>query len=140
MKEETDDKQEYLYNDDYVTISNKIVGEDDLVVVVNDHEEYLVARKSNLKKKEDSWGYKRSLERNIELEQLTANAEKNLDKMADKLVDKALKSLASRLKFNTMFGKGTTSSEATLAFTITNELEKMIKEEAPEAIKKKEDF
>jgi len=140
MKEEANDKQEYLYNDDYVTVSNEIVGEYDLVVVVNDHEEYLVARKSNLKKKEDSWGYKRSLERNIELEQLTANAKKNLKKMADKLVDEALRSLASRMKFNTMFGKDTTSVQAAWVIDITNELEKMIKKEVPKVIEKKEDF
>lgn len=132
-------KQEYLYNSEYVTIANDVTGEPELVVVVNDHEELIVARRKNLQKKEDSWGYKRELERRDELRLVTAKAQENLDKLVDKVVDKALASLSSRMKMNVVFGKDIGNSGG-WALMISDELGKLIKEKAPEVVKGKEDF
>lgn len=130
------DKQEYIYNGDYVTIAHSIEGEDDLVVVVTDREELLVARKSNLQKKEDSWGYKRSQERSKELDDMTKKARERFEAISDKIVNDALSSLASRMKFNTMFGQDTTPGQAAWVVQVTDELNKLIKKDGPETVEK----
>lgn len=129
-------KQEYLYNSEYVTIGHKVVGDKDLVVVVTDSGELNVARLSNLQKKEDSWYWKKAEGRKQELENITKSAKANLDKLADKLVDEALKKLASRMKFNIAFSENLGDS-AGWALQISNELEKMVKEKAPEIIEER---
>lgn len=133
-------KQEYLYNSEYVTIAHDIVGDEDLVVVTNDHGEYIVARKSSMQKKEDSYYFKKARERKVELESITKKAQDNLDKLADKLVDKALLDLASRLKFNVLFGKDVDGATAGWAVTISDELKKLVKDKAPDIIKKEDPF
>lgn len=133
------DKQEYYYNGGYVTIFSEVTDHPDLVVVTdgNDYGELLVVRKSSLKKKEDSYYYQQAQKRAEELRLITAKAQENLDKLADKLVDKAIISLASRIKFNVAFGEG--GSAAPYALMLSQELEKMIKKDAPKVIAEKED-
>lgn len=128
------DGQEYLYNGEYVTISHKVEGDDDLVVVENHHGELIVARRSGLTKKEDSWEYKKARERKEEIEAITKKAEDNLNAIASKVVDRALRSLSSRMKFNAAFSSDLGNS-AGWAIMISNELEKMIKEKAKEEMK-----
>lgn len=129
------DKQEYLYNSEYVTIAYNVEGDDDLIVVENDHGSLEVARKSSLTKKEESYYFKRAQERKEELESITRKARENLDKIADRVVDKALIALSSRMKFNAVFGKDM-GSTAGWAVMIANELEKMVKEKAKEETEK----
>lgn len=131
-------KQEYLYNNEYVTISNDVVGDEDLVVVVNDREQYIVARRSNLKKKEDSWGWKRELERKKELQLITARAKENLESVVEEVITAATSALQARMKMNVLFGKGM-SSDNGWALTIADELGKLVKEKAADVVSKKED-
>ncbi len=67
---------------------------------------------------------------------ITAKAQENLDELAEKVVDKALKSLASRIKFNVAFGKST-GGEA-YAIILSTELEKMIRESGKKIAGKQE--
>lgn len=128
------DEQEYLYNSEYVTISHKVEGDDGLVVVENHHGELIVASRSGLTKKEDSWEYKKAQERKQEIEAITKKAEDNLNAIASKVVDRALRSLSSRMKFNAAFSNDLGNS-AGWAIMISNELEKMIKEKAKDEMK-----
>src|SRR5574344_2187267 len=132
------DKQEYYYNGSYVTIFSEVTADPDLVVVTdgNDYGELLVVRKNSLKKKEDSYQYQQAQKRADELRLITQKAQENLDRLTEKLVDKAIISLASRIKFNVAFGEG--GSAAPYALMLSQELEKMIKDKAPEVIKSKE--
>lgn len=126
--------QEYLYNSEYVTIFYVPPDEDDLVIVSNDHEELIVARFSNMELKEDSYHYQKARERKKELEAITKKARENIDKIADKVVDKALIALASRLKFNLVFGKS--GSGNSWVMPIVEELEKMVKDKSKEEVEK----
>jgi len=132
------DKQEYYYNGEYVTIFAEVVDNKDLVIVTNgnDYDELSVARIKDLKKKEDTYQWKKNLERKKELEDLVSKAKADMDKIADKVVDKALIALASRMKFNAVFGKDMGNSVG-WAVMISQELEKIIKEKTPEIISKK---
>ena len=133
------DKQEYYYNGGYVTIFSEVTDHPDLVIVSDggDYGELLVVRKDVLKKKEESYQYQQAQKRADELRLITQKAQENLDKLTEKLVDKAIISLASRIKFNVAFGSG--GSAAPYALMLSQELEKMIKKEAPKVIAKKED-
>ncbi len=133
------DKQEYYYSGEYVTIFSEVTDHPDLVVVSNgnDYGELTVVPKKQLTKKEDSYYYKAAIARADELRLMTARAQENLDKIADKVVDKALLALASRLKFNVVFGKG--SGNMAWAGLVVEELEKLVKEKAPEIVKDKKD-
>jgi hypothetical protein len=132
-------EQEYLYNGEYVTIVDPIGDSDDLVCVSNDHDELIVARRSNLTKKEDSYGFKKAEERRKELNDITAQAEANLDKVVEKVIEKAVASLSTRMKLNAVFGKdiGTAGGWALM---VSDELTKLIKEEAPKIVKKDDIF
>jgi hypothetical protein len=131
-----------MYNSKEVKYHFDVKGNKDLVVVLdsNGYSEYMIARKSDLVKLEDSYEYKRARERTKELKELTQKAEDNLKAIADKVVDRALSSLASRIKFNTMFADDTSPGQAAWAVQVTDELKKMIKEEAPKAVEKKDPF
>ena len=131
--------QIYMYNREEVKILHEVEGDNDLVVVGqrDGYGDYMVAQKSSLVKLEDSYEFKRAKERAEELRLITAKAQENLDKLTDKLVDKAIISLASRIKFNVAFGSG--GSAAPYALMLSQELEKMIKKEAPKVIAEKED-
>ena len=133
------DKQEYYYNGGYVTIFSEVTDHPDLVIVSDggDYGELLVVRKDVLKKKEESYQYQQAQKRADELRLITQKAQENLDKLTEKLVDKAIISLASRIKFNVAFGSG--GSAAPYALMLSQELEKMIKKEAPKVIAEKED-
>lgn len=133
------DKQEYYYNGSYVTIFSEVTDHPDLVIVSDggDYGELLVVRKDVLKKKEESYQYQQAQKRADELRLITQKAQENLDKLTDKLVDKAIISLASRIKFNVAFGSG--GSAAPYALMLSQELEKMIKKDAPKVIAEKED-
>lgn len=137
----SDDKeQEYLHGNQYVTIFAEIKGKDDWLVVETEDSVLDVARKSDLVKKEDSYKFKRAQEQADELRLITQKAQENLDRLTTKLVDKALIDLASRLKFNVMFGKDVDGATAGWAITIGDELKKMVKEKAPEVVKDKKLF
>lgn len=135
-----DKKQEYLHGNGYVTIFADVKDNDDFVIVETDGGVLEVARKNNLTKKEDSYNFKRAEERANELRLITQKAQENLDKLASKVVDKALLDLASRLKFNAMFGKDVNGAIVGWAVTISDELKKLVKEKAPEIIKKDDIF
>lgn len=130
-------EQEYLYNNEYVTIYRVLPDEDDMVIVSNDHGELIVASFSSMERKEDSYYFVKAEERKQELEAITKKAKDNLDKLVDKLIDKSIIALSSRIKFNVAFGEG--GSAAPYALMLSQELQKMIKEKAPEVIKEKEE-
>jgi hypothetical protein len=125
--------QEFLYNSEYVTISRVLPDEDDLVIVENDHGELIVARFSSMERKEDSYYYQKAEERKAELQAITKRAEANLNKIADKIVDRSLNALASRMKFNLVFGKAGEGNNWVMP--IVDELHKMIKDKTKENIK-----
>lgn len=126
-------KQEYLFNSEYVTIAYDVPDSDDLVIVATDREELLVARRKDLQKKEDSWGWKRAQERANEYRMLTAKAEENLNKVTEKVIKKAIESLQTRMKLNLLFKDGI--NENGWVLPVVNELGKLIREEAPKVIK-----
>lgn len=133
-----DKEQEYYYNSGYVTIWAEVEGKPDTVIVAEagNYGDLHVADRKNLVKKEDSYQFKRAQERADELRLITQKAEENFDKLKDKLVDKALLALASRMKFNALFGAGGNVAWAGL---VIEELEKLVKEKAEETIKDKKD-
>lgn len=96
-----------------------------------------VVRKSDLKPREETWQWQQKQKHADELRLITQKAQENLDRLTEKLVDKAIISLASRIKFNVAFGSG--GSAAPYALMLSQELEKMIKKEAPKVIAEKED-
>lgn len=127
---------EYELSGDYVTIWGFVQDDNDRVIVLNggDYGELLVVHKSELHKKEESYRWKQEVKRKEELEAIAKQAEANLQKVADKVVDKALKALASRIKFNSIFGDGGNLAWAGL---VIKELEGMIKEKPVEKLKDK---
>lgn len=129
--------QEYLYNGEYVRILEDVSNMPSLVVVTNDREEYIVARRDQLQKKEDSWGYQRELERADEMRKLTQKAKENLDAVVEEVIEKATSALSSRMKMNVVFGKDMSTSGG-WALMIADELNKLIKEKAPKVVKKDE--
>jgi acetone carboxylase gamma subunit len=106
------DKQEYLYNNEYVTISRlKVINDDvdykdSVVIVQNDYGDFIVADKSNLIKKEDSYSYKRAQERVEELRSITAEAEENFEKVVERVISAVCSTLSSRMKMNILFSDG----------------------------------
>lgn len=129
--------QEYLYNQEYVTIYKEV--DKDFVIVQNDYREMKVAIKKELLKKEDSYYFKKAQERADEIRLITAKAEEKLDELADKLVDKAIITLSARMKLNVLFNKDLGNASG-WAITVVNELEKLIKDKdkVQEVLKQKE--
>lgn len=117
----------YIYIEDVPSMPEFAVvregGDDGYITVV---------RKKNLIPKEESWQWQQKQKHADELRLITQKAEENLDKLKDKLVDKALIALASRMKFNALFGKGGNVAWAGL---VIEELEKIVKDKAEETIK-----
>lgn len=143
MADKIEKDQEYIYDNRVFTFFANIEAENesqDEWVVVQD-EDYVIAtvRKKDLVKKEDTYQYKRAQERADEIRLITARAEEKLDELSDKLVDKALKQLSTRMKLNAVFSKDIGNSGG-WALTVSNELEKMIKEQAKETIEDKKSF
>lgn len=143
MADKIEKDQEYIYDNRVFTFFANIEAENesqDEWVVVQD-EDYVIAtvRKKDLVKKEDTYQYKRAQERADEIRLITAKAEEKLDELSDKLVDKALKQLSTRMKLNTVFSKDLGNASG-WALTVSNELEKMIKEQAKETIEDKKSF
>lgn len=134
-----DKDQIYMYNRNEVKVHHEIPDMPEYVVVLDadGYGEWIIARKTDLVKKEDSYEFKRAKERAEELRLITQKAQENLDKLTDKLVNKAIISLASRIKFNVAFGSG--GPAAPYALMLSQELEKMIKKDAPKVIAEKED-
>lgn len=95
-----------------------------------------IIRKSDLKPREETWQWQQKEKYAAELQAIVDKSQNKLDKLTDKLVDKAIMALASRMKFNVVFGKGGAGNA--WALTIVEELEKLIKEKAPEVIKEKD--
>jgi hypothetical protein len=130
--EELKEKQEYYYNGGYVTIWAEVEGKPNTIIVAEVDGDLHVAHRNNLVKKEDSYYFKKAQERENELRLITQKAQDNLNKLTEKLVDKAIIALASRIKFSAVFGSG--GSAASYAIMLSQELEKMIKEKAPEVM------
>lgn len=137
-----DKEQEYYYDGGYVTIWAEVKDKPDTVIVAEPggYGDLHVTSRKSLVKKEDSYYFKKAQERADEIRLITAKAQEQLDKLTAKLVDKALIDLASRLKFNVLFGKNVDGATAGWAVTISDELKKMVKEKAPEVIKDKKDI
>lgn len=131
---------EYELNGEYVTIWGfvKDVDTDVIVLVGGDYGELQVVRKSGLKKKEESYRWLQEVKRKNELEAIAGKAKADLEGLASTVVDKALQDLASRLKFNVMFGKSSESD--TVVLTISRELEKLVKSNTAKALKPKDPF
>lgn len=135
-----DKDQVYMYNREEVKVHQEVTGMPDLVIVLqaDGYGQWIVARKKDLVKKEDSYEYKRAKERADEIRLITAKAQENFDKLTNKLVDNAIRALASRIKFNVAFGEGGLHSG--YAIMLSTELEKMIKKEAPKLLEKKDEL
>jgi hypothetical protein len=130
--------QEFYYYGEYVTycaeIENGSQYANDFCIVKDQEGVLSVARKAEMKPKEESYTYIRAQERAAEIEAITAKAQENLDKVAEKIVDKALADLSFRIKMNVVMGKG---GDGTAGLVIAKELEKMVKDSTPEQLKKK---
>lgn len=137
------DIQEYYHSSvGHCTIWGDVVDKPDWVIVSenSDYGTLTAVKRSELQKKEDTWEFKQAEKRRDEIRLMTAKAQEQLDKLTSKLVDKALIDLASRLKFNVLFGKNVDGATAGWAVTISDELKKMVKEKAPEVIKDEKDI
>lgn len=121
-------EQLYMIDGEEMVIAYSVEGERDLVIMHerNGYGDYIVARRVDLVKKEDSYEYKNAQKRADEIRLITQKAQENLDVVADKVVDKALKELASRIKFNVAFGEG--GASGAYALVLSEQLTKMIKE------------
>lgn len=131
------DEQEYYHSSvGYCMIWGDVVDKPEMVIVSenSDYGSITVVKRSELVKKEDTWEYKQAQKRKEEIEAITKKAEDNLNAIASKVVDRALRSLASRMKFNVAFSSDL-GNAAGWAITISNELEKMIKEKAKDEMK-----
>lgn len=143
---EIDKDIEYYYSGDYVRFFAEVEGRPDLVIVSNGEYsgELLVVSKHQLQKKEDSYEWKNRLRYKEDLENITKKAQEALDtkvkQLADKVLDEALRALASRLKFNVMFGKGVNGATAAWGVEVSNELEKLVKEKTDKKIKEEKNF
>lgn len=134
------DEQDYYHSSvGHCRIWGEVADKPDYVIVSenSDYGRLEAVRRKDLVKKEDTWEFQQAQKRADELRMITAKAQENFDKLVDKLVDKALLSLSSRIKFNVLFGKG--GSGVAWAGMIVEELEKMVKEKAPEVAKGKEE-
>lgn len=130
-------KEYWSYGDCYFYIEDVPHNTDFAIVREGGDEGYItVVRKSDLKPIEETWQYQQKAKYKAELERVTETAQANLDELAEKVVDKALKSLASRMKMNIVFGKGGAGNA--WALTITEELEKLVRESGKKIAKKEE--
>lgn len=135
------DNQEYYHSSvGHCMIWGDVVDKPDMVIVSenSDYGSLIVVARKDLVKKEDTWEFQQAKKRADELRLITAKAQEQFDKLADKLADKALISLASRMKFNALFGKG--GAGVAWAGLIIEELEKLVKEKAEEVIKDKKEL
>lgn len=130
-----DKDQIYMYNRNEVKVHHEIPDMPEYVVVLDadGYGEWIIARKTDLVKKEDSYEFKRAKERADELRLITQRAQENLDKLKNKLVDDSIRALQSRVKFNVAFGKG--GSSGAYAMILVEQLESLIKEKAEDAVK-----
>lgn len=130
---------EYYYEGDILLYVEDVQSMEGWCVVDEggDYGSLRVVRKKDLIRKEDSWQWQQKQKYADELRLITQKAQENLDKLTDKLVDKALISLSSRLKFNALFGKG--SGNMSWVGVVVDELEKLVKEKAPEVVKGEKD-
>lgn len=136
-----DEQEYYATGAGYVRIWSELVDRPDYVVVMDansDYGELSVIPRSDLKKKEDSYEYEQAEKRKKEIQLITANAKENLDKLVDEITDKALSSLSTRIKMNVLFGK--LGGDDAIMLAISKELEDLVKENAPEVIKKEKDI
>lgn len=135
------DKKQYFYGGDYVTIWGEVADKPDMVIVTqsNDCGDLMVVRKSDLIPKEESYVFKQAQKRAEELRLITARAEERLNEVVEEVIEKAVNSLSYRMKMNAVFGKDI-GNVGGWAIQVSNELEKLIKEKAPEVVKKKDDI
>lgn len=131
--------QEYYLDGEYVTIWGEVKGKPDKVIVTNnsDYGELTVASRDRLVKKEDSYSWKQAQERADELRLITAKAEENFTKVTEKVIKAACSALSTRMKMNVVFGKNMESNGWAIA--IADELNKLVRDKAPEVIKDKKD-
>lgn len=131
-----DKTKEYYWNGGYVTIVGEIEGQPDLIAVDEggDYGSMMVARKKDLTLKEESYTYKQAQARADELRLITAKAEENFEAIYEKIISASCKALSARIKMNAFFGKSNDADS--WAVIIANELEKLIKQDAKDIIKK----
>lgn len=129
------DNQEYYHRSvGHCMIWGDVVDKPDHVIVSenSDYGQLIVVRRKDLQKKEDTWEFKQAQKRADELRLITAKAQEQFDKLSDRLVDDAIRALSSRMKFNIAFGQG--GDAAPYALMLSQKLEELIKEKAPEII------
>lgn len=93
-----------------------------------------VVSKSDLKPREETWQWKEKEKYADELRLLTQKAEENFERVTEKMISAACKALSARIKMNVLFGKS--NGADSWAVLIANELEKLIKEDAKDIVKK----
>lgn len=131
--------KEYYYEGDYVYIWAEITGKPELVIVSDgsDYSELQVVRRDKLMPKEDSWKFQQAQKQADDLRLITAKAEEQFEKITEKVIKAACSALSTRMKMNILFGKDMTGNG--WAVTIAEELNKLIREEAPKVIKDEKD-
>lgn len=131
--------KEYYYEGDYVYIWAEITGKPELVIVSDgsDYGELQVVRRDKLMPKEDSWKFQQAQKQADDLRLVTAKAEEQFEKITEKIIKAACSALSTRMKMNVLFGKDMTGNG--WAVTIADELNKLVREKAPEVIKDEKD-
>lgn len=134
------DIQEYYVDGEYVTIWGEVKDKPDTVIVTNGsgYGDLSVVNRSRLVKKEDSYQWQQAQKRADELRLVTAKAEEQFEKVTEKVIKAACSALATRMKMNILFGEGMKGNGWAMA--VVDELNKLVREKAPEVIKGKEDW
>ena len=132
--------KEYYYKGDYVYIWDNVTGKPDMVIVCDgsDYGELHVVHRDELINKEDSWTFQQKQKQADDLRLVTAKAEENFNKITEKVIKAACSSLSTRMKMNILFKDGMNADG--WAITIANELNKLVREDAPKIIKGNNDI
>lgn len=135
MSKEFDKTKEYYYSGAYVTIVGDVEGKPNLIVVDGggDYGTLTVVEKNKLIPKEESWTWQQAQKRADDIRLVTAKAEEQFEKITEKVIKAACSSLATRMKMNILFKEGMSGNG--WAITVADELNKLVREEAPKIIK-----
>lgn len=130
------ESNEFYYEGDYVYIWGEVTDKPEMVIVSDgsDYGELQVVRRDKLIKKEDSYQWKQKQQQADDLRLVTQKAEENFEKVTEKVIKAACGTLKTRMKMNILFGAG--ASGGGWAVAVADELDKLIKEDAKEIIKK----
>lgn len=114
----------YFLNGTRVSLMHEFEYKDVQFAVVNAGDgEFLVCRKENLKKWEDTWRYQEEQKR----EQKLADYKRRHDEIVGAMQKKAINQLATRIKLNSVFG-ALSGDNSAIGVALAQELEKLIKE------------